>query len=182
MSEDLQFSGPRSVARFYTLARRIPTLIGRTSDGTRIPGGPYTVTQVGAAFVTVLVLWKTTGVWAHLGFMGNLAIAGGALSGVVFLAGRIPTTGRNPATLVVGIVAVLANPKGGTREGNALSVPAPHRLSHHTRWAPPVAAARPPARSTRPAAPVEPPVGASRVALSGVQLLLAGADRKDNHA
>ena len=33
------------VARFYTRSRKFPRLIGRLHDGTKIPGGPYTVTQ-----------------------------------------------------------------------------------------------------------------------------------------
>ena len=40
--------------KWYTRARKFPQLIGRTPDGTRIPGGPYTYTQVAAGVVTAV--------------------------------------------------------------------------------------------------------------------------------
>ncbi len=36
---------PQETARFYTKSRRFPKMIGRMTDGSRIPGGPYTLTQ-----------------------------------------------------------------------------------------------------------------------------------------
>ena len=44
----------REVARFYTRSRRFPKFIGRLHDGTKIPGGPYTLTQ-GVVLAIVLV-------------------------------------------------------------------------------------------------------------------------------
>ena len=44
------------VVKWYTRARKFPTLIGKTPDGTRLPGGPYTITQVlvGGALAVLL--------------------------------------------------------------------------------------------------------------------------------
>ena len=51
--------------KWYTRARKFPQLIGRTPDGTRIPGGPYTYLQVAAGVGMAAVLAATTGLWAR---------------------------------------------------------------------------------------------------------------------
>lgn len=89
--------------RWYTRARKFPQLIGRTPDGTRIPGGPYTYTQVGVGAVVGVVLSQTMWLWAHAGMVGNTVFAIGATAGAVFLSGKLPPGMRNPLVLGSGI-------------------------------------------------------------------------------
>jgi hypothetical protein len=123
-------STPDSGARFFTAARRIPTLLGRMHDGSKIPGGPYTLTQAVVAGGTALVLWKSASIWAQFGPIGNLAFFVGAVAGVALLAGRIPTGGRNPVSWVGGVLGLTFRRRGGTRRGQLLQVSRPRRVRH----------------------------------------------------
>ena len=57
---------PAEVIRNFTAARKFPQLIGKTPDGKRIAGGPYTLTQgivlaivlIGALLFAFIVLQK----------------------------------------------------------------------------------------------------------------------------
>lgn len=91
-----------SDARWYTAARRFPQLIGRTPDGSKLPGGPYTILQLVVGAVVLFVLWNTTGLWARGGLFVNIAIGGGLLCGSVWLSGRLPYNLRNPLVVVGG--------------------------------------------------------------------------------
>src|SRR5450759_686655 len=53
------------VVKYYTRARKFPQLIGRTPDGAKIWGGPYTFTQAISAGVVLFVGVNTMGLWAH---------------------------------------------------------------------------------------------------------------------
>ena len=53
----------REVARFYTRSRRFPKFIGRLHDGTKIPGGPYTLTQGVVLAIVLVVALMTQSVW-----------------------------------------------------------------------------------------------------------------------
>lgn len=105
-----------SVVRFYTLARKIPFLLGKLGDWV-LPGGPYTLTQ-GVAFVGVaLIGQRTMPMWGSgmptiIAWIPVLIIA--AVAAVV--AGRIPLKGRNPLTLVMGILGYVDAPEWG-RQG-----------------------------------------------------------------
>ena len=59
------------VVKWYTRARRFPQLIGRTPDGARIWGGPYTYTQFFGGVAVLVVGAKTVGVWGQFGVIGN---------------------------------------------------------------------------------------------------------------
>ena len=85
--------------KWYTRARKFPQLIGRTPDGTRIPGGPYTYTQVAAGVVTAVVLAQTTWLWAHGGLILNATIFIGATVGAVFAAGTLMLEGEEKPLL-----------------------------------------------------------------------------------
>lgn len=104
-----------SEARWYTSARRFPQLIGRTPDGSKLPGGPYTILQLVAAAVTVFVLWHTAWAWARFGFISNLLVAAGLLFGSVWLAGRLPYGMRNPLVIVGGWLSASERAMGGAR-------------------------------------------------------------------
>lgn len=123
-------SDPAQGARFFTRARRIPTLFGRLHDGTRIPGGPYTLTQVVAGVATLVVLWQTKALWARFGFFGNIALFIGLTVAITFAAGRLPSGGRNPFSWVAGVLGVTFRRRGGRRRGQVLQVNRPRRVRH----------------------------------------------------
>lgn len=92
----------REIAKTFTRTRRIPQLIGRTSDGARIPGGPYTMTQAIGGFVVGWLLYLTMGLWGGGSAMWNWAMALTAVGIAVFLLGRLPIGGRNPMSMLMG--------------------------------------------------------------------------------
>lgn len=90
--------------KWYTRARKFPQLIGRTPDGTRIPGGPYTVTQVlggiGACFVTSQILK----VWSPGDIVSSAVVLLLISGGVVFLLRKLPPGMRNPLVYLKGVL------------------------------------------------------------------------------
>ncbi|MBE7192164.1 MAG: hypothetical protein INR66_06715 [Gordonia polyisoprenivorans] len=91
------------VIRNFTAARKFPQLIGRTPDGKKILGGPYTVTQAVGAAVVIVVLYLTRSWWMGLGLATGGLIAGALLVGTVMGLGRLRPGGRNPLSLVSGL-------------------------------------------------------------------------------
>ncbi|WP_125775617.1 hypothetical protein [Antribacter gilvus] len=120
-------------AKFYTKARRIPLLVGKMPSGARIWGGPYTFTQVGAGALTAFVLWKTTSLWAHLGGFMNVVVAVGIVVGVIWAAGKLPSTGRNPLGWVMDAFNLTANP--GRLAGRQVTLPKARLLTHRVAFA-----------------------------------------------
>ena len=110
--------------KWYTRARKFPQLIGRTPDGTRIPGGPYTYTQVAAGVVTALVLSQTTWLWAHGSLIFNATIFIGLTVGAVIASGKLPPGMRNPVVLASGALNLLN--RGYRLNGAAVKAPKPH--------------------------------------------------------
>lgn len=115
-------------AKFYTRARRIPMLVGKMPSGGRIWGGPYTITQIGAGALVGFVLWKTAPWWAHLGGFMNVVLAAGIVIGTVWLTGKIPSTGRNPATWVMDALNLTSSP--GRLSGGRIALPRPRPVTH----------------------------------------------------
>jgi len=116
--------------KWFTLARRFPQLIGRTPDGTRIPGGPYTVTQALGGIAVVVVGYMSMGVWAHFGGLGNFAVLFAVAGGAVFGLGRIPPGARNPFAIGVGVVRAVSAPKLGRVRGRSVRIRRPHTVTH----------------------------------------------------
>lgn len=79
-------------------------MIGRTPDGTRIWGGPYTLTQVGVAALVIVVLWKTTWLWARDSLIMNGGFAITVFAAAVFAAGQLPPGLKNPLVLSSGLL------------------------------------------------------------------------------
>ncbi|MGL5823589.1 MAG: hypothetical protein ACRCYU_01825 [Nocardioides sp.] len=128
MSEQHQ-QGP-DIVKWYTRARRFPQLIGRTTDGARIPFGPYTVTQaVGGGLILVVGL-NTMGLWARFGLLGNILMLGTVTWSVVWLLGRIPVGSRNPLSVATGIAHAIGAPATGRLGGRAVRIRRPHQLRH----------------------------------------------------
>lgn len=152
--------GDQQVVRWYTRARRFPQLIGRTPDGARIPGGPYTITQVATAGVLMLIALKTTSLWAHYGLLANGLLLAGVVYGVVFLLGKIPLGSRNPLVIAAGAWRALTSPSTGRLGGRPVRLRGPHRVQHRMTVFLPAAAptaAAPEPMATVPPAPVAEP-------------------------
>ena len=135
--------------KWYTRARKFPQLIGRTPDGTRIPGGPYTYTQVAAGVVTAVVLAQTTWLWAHGGLILNATIFIGATVGAVFAAGKLTPGMRNPIVLASGALNLMSS--GYRLDGTAIRNPKPNTATA----AGPVTVFIPAPQPAKPAAVVE---------------------------
>lgn len=116
------------VVRWYTRARRFPQLIGRTPDGTRIPGGPYTFTQVIVTAVFLLVAVKTVDWWGPFDLIGNVMTLALATVGVVWGLGRIPVGARNPLSAADGTWRSLAAPRTGRVHGRPIRLRRPSRV------------------------------------------------------
>ncbi|MFE5339734.1 hypothetical protein ACFQ80_05915 [Isoptericola sp. NPDC056578] len=189
-------------ARWYTRARRIPILIGRTSEGSKIPGGPYTLGQVIAFFAIVFGLWKTIKFWAVFDGVTNATIFIAIVAGAVYGMGKLPRSGRNPLSWTVDFAALTLRAPGGKVNGKPLPVSKPRRLRHRvvTPQLPPLLAddttgepeadmptaepsttQHPPKPTPEVAAP-EPaaPTGRQTVQLTAVGRLLANANTQED--
>ncbi|MBB5787190.1 hypothetical protein [Jiangella mangrovi] len=118
--------------KYYTRARKFPQLLGRMPDGTKIPGGPYTVQQLIAAIVIIVVGGLTIDTWGVFGVFGNVALLFGTAFGAVFLIGRLPMNGRNPLFALLGLYRVLNAPSSGKYQGRAVKFRRPRRIRHRT--------------------------------------------------
>lgn len=120
MSNTIQDQG-FLVGKFYTAARRFKQLIGVAPDGTVIPGGPYTVTQFVLLVLTFCTLWlmRNMGLWGNQ-ILVDLVIMAAVSIGVGWIAGKIPSTRRNPLRMLNGVYAALTYRKGGYWKGQPL--------------------------------------------------------------
>ncbi|WP_051426539.1 hypothetical protein [Jiangella gansuensis] len=116
--------------KYYTRARKFPQLLGRMPDGTKIPGGPYTVQQLLAAIAVIVVGGLTIGTWGVFGSIGNVAVLFGLAFGVVFLIGRLPMNGRNPLFALLGLYRMLNAPASGRYQGKPVRFRRPRRVRH----------------------------------------------------
>ncbi|PSL01371.1 hypothetical protein CLV30_114101 [Haloactinopolyspora alba] len=118
--------------KYYTRARKFPQLLGRMPDGTKIPGGPYTVQQLIVAIAIIVVGGMTISTWGVFGFFGNIAVLFGSAFGAVFVVGRVPMNGRNPFFAVVGLFRAVGAPRTGRYRGRPIRIRRPRRLTHRT--------------------------------------------------
>lgn len=117
------------VVKWYTRSRRFPQLIGKTPDGARLWGGPYTYTQVLSAAAVLVIGAKTAGVWGQFGMVGNAIVLLGSAYAATVLAGRLPVGSRNPISVVTGAVRAVRAPAWGTCAGTPLRPGRPHRVT-----------------------------------------------------
>ena len=120
-------------ARWYTKSRRIPILIGKTLDGTRIPGGPFTQTQLAAGVLAAPLLWFTMPLWNLGSFFINLGALLAGIYGAVVLAGRLPIGMRNPLSIAWTGARAWTAPTGGKINGRPVRNRKPIRLSGWSR-------------------------------------------------
>ncbi|UFU16035.1 conjugal transfer protein (plasmid) [Curtobacterium sp. C1] len=115
-----------TVARFYTAARRIPVLIGKI-NGARIPGGPYTLTQIVVGGIVLWVGYKTAGLWgAGLYPLVRMTVLAGIAFGATWATGKIPTTRRRLMDLASDFSTALSLPELGSYKGKRISIARPH--------------------------------------------------------
>ncbi len=157
-------TGPE-ITKWYTHARKFPTLIGKTHKGGQILGGPYTPTQLVVGALMAYTATKTTGVWAHFGRIGNAALCLGVIAGTVFALGKLPIGSRNPLRIVLGGIHAVTSPRDGRYRG------APGRAPKTT-----TVRVRAAIDHRQPAAPRPHPTAPSRPRLSPIQRALAGLD------
>lgn len=189
------------VVKWYTRARRFPQLIGKTPDGARLWGGPYTYTQVVGAVAVLVVGIKTVGLWGQFGLVLNALVLLGVVYATTLGLGRLPIGSRNPLSVAQGALKSVSSSAAGSYAGRPLKIRRPHRVpsrvvvahTDHTYLDIPAptaaqptaqAAAAPPARLSRgrprwsrPAPSQRPHPTPARpaapLALSNVQRLLA---------
>jgi hypothetical protein len=116
--------------KWYTLARRFPQLIGRTPDGARIPGGPYTVTQAVGGMAVLAVGYYSMGLWASFGTFGNYAVLILVTAAPIIGLGKIPLGARNPVSIAMGAARAASAPRAGRLRGKAVRIRAPHQVRH----------------------------------------------------
>jgi hypothetical protein len=182
----------REVARFYTRSRRFPKFIGRLHDGTKIPGGPYTLTQGVVLAIVLVVALMTQSVWGTGSPIVDIPVAAFVSWGAAWGAGRIPATRRNLLSIITSGMSAMTRPAAGRYRGVTMRVRPPHFASGGTTIAEPVGATltRPEGENTAPAPAPEAPVVAQPVlqqrstplpahapahAVSGVERLLQQA-------
>ena len=186
------------VVKWYTRARRFPQLIGKTPDGARIWGGPYTYTQLVGAVTVLVVGAKTVGVWGQFGLVGNALILVAVAYATTLMLGRLPVGSRNPLAVGAGLLHALSRPAAGRFAGAPVRIRRPHRARTRVVLNPPppadpdpgpVAAppradrqrrALVPAASPQPNGATGPRTAGPAVALTGVQRLLASASTRQD--
>jgi len=115
--------------KWFTLARKFPQLIGRTPDGARIPGGPYTITQAVGGLIVLVVGYYSMGLWANFGVLGNYTLLLALTGAVIFGLGRIPLGARNPAAIGMGAFRAVAAPQRGRLRGRPVRIRRPRKLT-----------------------------------------------------
>ncbi|MFD9517929.1 hypothetical protein [Streptomyces sp. NPDC059979] len=174
------------IGRCYTKARRAPLVHGVIRDvnggrGIRLPGGPYTLTQLAGIVSTVAALILTRPVWGGHGLL-DVAVLLVMPFTVAFVLRHLHIDGRNPAAALLSVALMLAAPRRGQLRGRAYqpsrpargdtrihlpsAEPLPDAASHAAEVVTPVVPAPQQLARPEPAAPAVP-------VASGVQALLA---------
>ena len=114
------------VGKFFTRAMKIPLMVGRLIDGTRLWGGPYTVPQIVAGFIALLVLWQAFAWFFSTGFIltDAIMVVLGAW-GVAFLVGRLPDSRRNLFNMMASMASATATSKTGFYRGSPFKIQQP---------------------------------------------------------
>lgn len=110
------------VGKFYTSARKFQQVIGVFSDGTVIPGGPYTQFQVAVAILTLMVVGTTRALnfW-HFFILLDIVICVliAALCG--WAVGKLPQSRRSLVKMTGNFVELIGRPVEGRYKGKKLS-------------------------------------------------------------
>jgi len=123
---------PVHVARFFTIARKFPILIGKLPNGGRIWGGPYTMGQAVIGMTALIVGWNTRSWWSTQSIVGDLGILVAVAATSVFLARKIPSTRRNAANVLIDAQVAITVPAAGRYRGKPIRIRKPHLVAGKT--------------------------------------------------
>ncbi|EPH40945.1 hypothetical protein ABT390_35445 [Streptomyces aurantiacus] len=181
------------IGRCYTKARRAPLMHGvirGVGEGRnlRLPGGPYTITQLAAIVGSISLLMLTRPLWGGNGLADLLVLLVVPAAAAITLR-FLHIDGRNPAAAAVSVVRMLCGPKWGRLRGQPLRIPTPLGLAPLASvclpTAAPAATPRPEpapagANPAPPAADPPAPAAAAPSLATGVQALLARREQALN--
>ncbi|MFD5785339.1 TcpE family conjugal transfer membrane protein [Streptomyces sp. NPDC127037] len=104
------------VGHSYTRARKHPLVIGKLPGGGRIPGGPYTITQIITMAGVFVLLLLVRDLWAFFG-IGNALVMVIVPWGLAWLMRYARMDGRDPARALLGLLTYSTSPPGGRLAG-----------------------------------------------------------------
>jgi hypothetical protein len=119
MAEHHEAARPVEVGRFFSGARNVKQLLGTFPDGTRIPGGPYTLSQFFVLLAVLIGGWITRPLWS-IDLLSDLIVLGAAAFGLALLAGKLPGGRRNPVRMLTGAYGLLVRPRSGLYRGRPM--------------------------------------------------------------
>lgn len=170
------------IAGFYTRSRKFPKMIGRMTDGTRIWGGPYTLTQVGIGGVVLLILLITrTYLWTTGFVLFDMLLAGGVSWCVIKIVGYIPTFKRNLVSVLVDALAAMFKPRGGMYLGRVVKLARPHQAVGKATVLTPSARPERAAVPAEVAAPTTVPIQAAKPQAPAPSVVLTHAAELPSH-
>jgi 3-oxoacyl-[acyl-carrier protein] reductase len=180
------------IGHSYTRARKHPLVIGKLPGAGRLPGGPYTITQVMTMVISFGLLVMTRGLWAHFGAM-NFILMALIPWGLAWVLRYARLDGRDPARAVRSLLIYSSTPAQGRLAGKPQRVARPRlatatctvRVRSAERPAPAAAATKPAPAPVRKARPAPAPAAAAAAAAAarpepktGLQALLASLDEQ----
>lgn len=104
------------VGHSYTRARKHPLVVGKLPGAGRLPGGPYTITQIVTMVVAFGLLVVTREVWAHFGVM-NFLIMIAFPWGLAWVLRYARMDGRDPARALRSLFTYSSAPAEGRLSG-----------------------------------------------------------------
>ncbi|WP_082526373.1 hypothetical protein [Kitasatospora sp. MBT63] len=104
------------IGRSYTRARRHPLVVGKLPGAGRIPGGPYTITQLVTMVIGFVVLIMTRALWAHFGLF-DIVIMVVLPWGLAWVMRYARVDGRDPARAIRSLFVYLSAPGSGRLAG-----------------------------------------------------------------
>lgn len=110
------------VGHSYTRARKHPLVIGKLPGAGRLPGGPYTITQIVTMVVVFAALNLTQRLWAHFG-VGNVAIMIAFPWGLAWVLRYARIDGRDPARALRSLLVYTSTPADGRLAGRPQHTP-----------------------------------------------------------
>lgn len=125
------------VVRWYTAGWRIPTLIGKTARGERLPGGPYTVAQLVGAVAMAAGCIVTAPLWKTDNLVLNVFVVVMLSGGTLVLLGRYRGSPRMLLAAARGLRMLLLAPALGVWGGREIRAPRRARLrrgAQLARW------------------------------------------------
>lgn len=172
------------IGKFFTRSRKIPVLIGRLMDGSKIWGGPYTILQVAIGAVTIFLMWQTNNQgWWGLGILIDMPLCLGVGWAAAWASGRIPSTRRNLFNAAVSTSAGFVQSRAGIYKGKPLRIVQPknrgrrkHKPSRHLPPEP-MHAAGPPAEQS---AAVSSPYPTGQQARTSLEALIAATGTREH--